>query len=70
MRKQELLLKLKRRAAPSPQELEIQRLRAELDMLKSTLQPRQEQSQSVRRPTVRVPPLDLVVLDSDSDVES
>ena len=72
LRKQEIMLRLKRRAAPSPQESELQRLRSELKQLKRSVQQNQQQPQpgpSTRQPSARVPPRNLVVMDDDSDVE-
>ena len=74
------MLILKRRAAPSPQQSELQHLRTELEQLKRSVQQQQQQPQpgpSTRHPSAlgtrlaaRVPPRNLVVIDDDSDVES
>ena len=78
MRKQEIMLHLKRRAAPSHQETEVQLLRAELEQLKRSIQSEQQPlsgSPTTRKPPsrrtrlARVPPRNSIVLDDDSDVE-
>ena len=70
------MLILKRRAAPSPHETEVQRLRTELEHLKRSVQQQQQPGPSTRPPSAlgsrlaaRVRPINLVVIDDDSDVE-